>query len=565
MGSGKYLVAGVLASLMLLSVPLAALADSPQMADSNKLRGELAEVVAKARPDQLIPVSIVMCEQAAPAAIQQASRLATRAARREAVGQILKSVAERSQHEVLGVLRAGQASGTVGRKLRPLWIHNLVAASVTPETAKTLAARADVAYLNYDKPVSDVFPVEPSSGRTASGRAIECGVDLMNAPRVWSELGITGNGVVVGVIDTGCTYTHPDLINQVWTNPGETPGNGIDDDYNGFVDDVHGWNFEGDNNDLTDFNSHGTHVTGTVAGDGTNGQTTGMAPDCAFMILKFWNSFSGESTVWNAMQYGADNGADVLTASLGWPHMFSPDRPVWRGICENTIAMGVVVVYAAGNEGSSYPPYDNVRTPGDVPDVITIGACNCSDDLADFSSRGPSTWQDVPPYYDWPYPPGKVKPSVTAPGVDTLSTSNDGSGYGTKSGTSMATPHVAGAIALILEADPNLDHFGVKQILMDTAVDYGVPGFDNEWGMGRVDAYEAVVAAMQSYELGDLNCDGLIDGFDIDHFVQVLADWDAYIADHDGDPFPPCDPWLGDLNQDGRVDGFDIEPFVELL
>jgi subtilisin family serine protease len=221
-----------------------------------------------------------------------------------------------------------------------------------------------------------------------------------------------------------------------------------------------------------------------------------MAPDCEIMTLKFWNSFSGEQSVWDSIQYGVDNGADVLSASLGWPHNTSPDRPTWRSVCENAMAAGVVVVFAAGNEGSCCRPFDAVRTPGDVPDMITIGATDCNDSLASFSSIGPITWQDVPPYNDFPYPPGKIKPTVSAPGVNTKSTSSNCSGYVNLSGTSMATPHVAGTVALMLEANPGLDHFAIKDLLEATAIDLGETGKDNSFGSGRVDAFESVVAAM---------------------------------------------------------------------
>jgi hypothetical protein len=195
------------------------------------------------------------------------------------------------------------------------------------------------------------------------------------------------------------------------------------------------------------------------------------------------------------MEYAADNGAQVITVSSGWPHSQNPDRRTWREVCEATIAAGVVVIYAAGNEGGGNPP-DNVRTPGDVPAVITVGATDCNDVIAGFSSRGPVTWQNVDPWRDWPYPPGLIKPTISAPGVNTLSTSNNCSGYVSLSGTSMATPHVSGAVALMLEANPTLDHDQVKQILMDTAVDLGPEGMDNDFGAGRVDAYEAVQMAM---------------------------------------------------------------------
>jgi len=467
-----------------------------------KFRGELAEVIARAEQRELIPVSIVMRDQASPADVMAARSIEDKSQRRGFVISTLKDVAHRSQGGVLAVLRAEQAAGNVGRSIVPLWIHNVVGATVTPAVARLLAARDDVAYLNWDRPIGEeALPVEPFdpkdviSGATA---AIECGVNVMGAPLVWSDLGITGAGVVVGVIDTGCCITHPDLANQIWTNPGEIPGNNIDDDGNGFVDDIHGWSFDnnGSSPNINDSNGHGTHVSGTVAGDGTNGTTTGMAPNAEIMTLKFWNSFSGELSVWNGTEYGVENGADVLTASLGWPHSVGPDRPTWRAVVENAMAAGVVVIYAAGNEGACCG-VDSVRTPGDVPDMITVGATDCNHNIAGFSSRGPVTWQNVPPYNDWPHPPGKLKPTIAAPGVDTISTSNNCSGYISLSGTSMATPHVAGAVALILEANPNLDHWEVKQLLKDTAVDRGASGPDNEYGAGRVDAYAAVLSALE--------------------------------------------------------------------
>ncbi len=154
------------------------------------------------------------------------------------------------------------------------------------------------------------------------------------------------------------------------------------------------------------------------------------------------------------------------------------------------------MVIAAGNEGQGAEP-DNVRTPGDVPRVITVGATDCSDVAAGFSSRGPVTWQGIAPWNDWPWPPGLVKPDISAPGVDTLS-HNVCTGYSYKSGTSMATPHVAGAVALIVAANPGLAHDDIKALLEDTSVDLGEPGKDNTYGTGRVDAYAAVTNAANS-------------------------------------------------------------------
>jgi serine protease AprX len=534
---------GIALGIVLLAAPwwsVAGAADGHAYA-ADKLRGDLADVVAGTAEGELIPVTIIMRDQADRAEVWQAGDLHNKRVRRAAVRRILKSVAERSQEELLTLLRAGQQTGAVGPTIRPLWIHNVIGARLTADMVRQVAARDDVAYVNYDRPVADVFPVEPPSDLLPGPLPeIECGVDLMGAPRVWNELDITGRGVVVAVIDTGCCIVHPDLEHQIWVNPGEIPGNGVDDEGNGFIDDVNGWNFEDNNNDIDDLHyvGHGTHTSGTVAGDGTNGQTTGMAPGCQVMVCKFWNSFSGEQSVWDSMQYAVDNDADIISASLGWPHAQGPDRYTWRVTCENAMAAGLAVIYAAGNEHAYYEPPDEVRTPGDVPDMITVGATDCSDGLASFSSWGPVTWQDVWPWYDWGYPPGKVKPSVAAPGVQTLSTSNEGAcvTYRYLDGTSMATPHVAGAAALILEANPSLDHFQVKEILMNTAVDLGPDGIDNQYGAGRVDAYEAVLEALaQTPCPGDLDGDGDTDQQDLGVLLADYGCTSDCAGDLDGD------------------------------
>jgi subtilisin family serine protease len=470
-------------------------AEPTPMIFSQAVRGDLARALQQAEPDELIQAVIIMRDQAPREQIAALRAQADKEFRRNAVRDLLKGIADRSQADLHAELRAAQAEGRVGDHIRAMWIHNMIGVRATRDVILRVAARDDVDYIIHDPPVGEeVFPFRIEHGEGPAN--IECGVTTIGADRVWNELNFTGAGVVVGVIDTGICRTHPDLANQIWINTGEIPFNQIDDDLNGFVDDVWGWNFENNNENVTDFHGHGTHVSGTVAGNGTNGRTTGVAPEAQIMTLKFWNSFSGQQTVWDSMQYGVDNGADILTASLGWPYSQNPDRFTWRTVCENSIAAGVVVIYAAGNEGSCCRPYGAVRCPGDVPDVISVGATDCNDNIASFSSRGPITWQSIAPWNDWPYPPGKIKPTISAPGVNTVSTSQDCSGYRTMSGTSMATPHVAGTVALMLEANPALDHDRVKELLKETAIDLGEPGPDNTFGWGRIDAYEAVLASM---------------------------------------------------------------------
>lgn len=497
------LAGSVLTSSVLLASPLRETRPVPLEA---KLQGGLGAVLARAAEDELVPVAIVLAEQAPAELRERANAMRDKAERRAFVKEALKEIAARSQGELLALLAEEARQGRAAERVDALWLHNAIGARVRPELALELAARADVAWISHDEPRGE----EVLARAPSAGAALECGVDLMGADEVWSQLGITGSGVVVGVIDTGLCLSHPDIQAAIWKNPLEIAGNGLDDDGNGFVDDVYGWNFESNSPNVGDTNGHGSHVSGTVSGDGTAGMRSGMAPGARIMTLKFWNNFGGQMSVWQSMQYGLDNGADLLSASLGWHHSLNPDRATWRAVCDNTIAAGVVVVYAAHNFGCSSPPL-NVATPGDVPDVITVGATDCNDVKAGFSSCGPVTWQNVAPYNDHPYPPGLVKPTIAAPGVGTIS-HDLCSGYRAMDGTSMATPHVAGAIALVLQADPTLDQFGVTAILRSTAIDLGAPGVDNETGSGRVNALAAVQAALANGNFCDAkqnSCGGL--------------------------------------------------------
>lgn len=523
-----------------------------QVAD--KLVGDLAARLAAASAMERIPVVISLADQVSSEELKEITAQArTKEERRTLVVSTLQGVAQVSQEGVLAQLEVERQVGHVGDDIRPLWITNVILAEMNREAIYRIAARSDVESVSEESIIGEeVLPViwpekleiiEPDPGPLAT---IECGVDLIDADRVWTELGITGRGAVVAVIDTGCCWQHPDLINQVWRNPGEIPGNNIDDDRNGFIDDIVGWNFWQNNNDPWDWGGHGTHVTGTVCGDGTNGRKTGVAPDALFMTLKYYVSFAGEGTVWQSHEYAVANRADIITVSSGWPLGYTSNRARWRQVCEASIAAGVFVNYAAGNEnGPSNCNNSKIRTPGDVPDVNTCGATDCLDRIAGFSSRGPVTWQNVSPYNDWPCPTGKIKPTVAAPGVDTLSTYYDCRSYIRLSGTSMATPHVAGVAALMLEANPDLDHYGLMRILRDTARDLPPTGDDNDSGKGRVQAYEAVSRA-----LAERRCVGDLDGDrDVDH-----SDLSILLGDF-GCRTPPC---RGDVNGDNRTDQADL-------
>jgi hypothetical protein len=370
---------------------------------------------------------------------------------------------------------------------------------------------------------------------------LQQGLVLIRADAAWAQ-GATGFGIVVANIDTGTDYTHPDLVTHMWINSLEDLDgdrrftsadlDGVDDDGNGYVDDVLGYDFGYDDPDPMDSYGHGTQTAGQVAGNGSNGLKTGVAPAAKIMALKPWGSSgSTETTIWEAMQYAVDNGADITTSSLSWKWAFDPkpNYPVWRQMTDMELAAGVVHTNSIGNQGGSgsYPIPYNVATPGNCPSawlhpdqtlvgglssVIGCGNVDAFDDLIEGSSgRGPSAWEDIrvhhpeypyempSEYRDYPYETfpgamGLLKPDVSAPGASTESTTIGG-GYGEFGGTSAATPHTAGTAALVLSVNPSLTPADVSRILQLTSIEKGSPGKDIEYGAGRIDAYRAVRAA----------------------------------------------------------------------
>jgi subtilisin family serine protease len=445
----------------------------------------LIEHMARVGPSEFVPVTLVMDGALAPEAYESMTAGLNKDAARELVRDIAKRRAAESQKEILAELNAAASRG-LARDIKPLWAANVVAAKVQASLVSRLAGFPGVERINLDAE----YPVTCG---------LAWGVEKIGADRTWNELSVNGAGVVVAVTDTGVDYEHTDLAQRDWVNEDEIPNNNIDDDNNGFIDDYHGWNTYANTNETRGGSGgHGSHCAGTVCGDGTAGTQTGVAPGALVMPVQVLsNSGSGsESTVWAGMQYAFDNGADVNSMSLGWQQTWNPDRAKWRQLCETLIAGGMVYSIAAGNERTygNLPAPINIRTPGDVPAVITVGATTQSDVYASFSSYGPVTWSTVPPWNDYPYPPGLTKPDVCAPGYQITSVRGITGGYSVMSGTSMATPHVAGFAALILQVDPNLTNAEVRKWMEDYALDLGAAGKDNDYGSGRIQCYETIAA-----------------------------------------------------------------------
>jgi subtilisin family serine protease len=278
---------------------------------------------------------------------------------------------------------------------------------------------------------------EPDFGVRAldhTGEEHDWGFDAMNAESAHVTNGTTGAGVTVAIVDSGVDYLHEDLDDNIWTNAGEIPDNGIDDEGNGFVDDVRGYDFQGNfftsldpDNDPMDALGHGTHVAGIVAAEDNGIGVIGVAPDATIMPVRVLDDVGAgwDSQIAKGIRYAVDNGADVINMSLGG-YFFSS---LMRDAVEYAHDNDVTVVAAAGNEFL----YSIASFPAGYPSVISVAA-------AERESLGETkTW-----WSNW----GNA--DFLAPGEQVLSTIPDGN-YARFSGTSMASPQVAGAVALLKE------------------------------------------------------------------------------------------------------------------
>jgi subtilisin family serine protease len=269
----------------------------------------------------------------------------------------------------------------------------------------------------------------------------------IDAPEAWSKT--TGRrGVVVAILDSGIDYNHEDLRANMWVNPGETAGNGLDDDGNGYVDDVYGINAITGGGDPMDDDGHGTHVAGIVGAVGNNGiGLAGVCWNCSLMALKFLDA-EGDGFLSNELEgieYAINHGADILNGSFG---TYDPSR-----VEENAIraaqGAGLLFVFSSGNDGINDDQSPHYPSAYEQDNIIAVAATDRWDELAPWSNYGHNSVD------------------VAAPGASILSTI-PGNGYSTQNGTSMASPHVAGTAALIKAYDSSLTWQQVKSRLLSS-------------------------------------------------------------------------------------------------
>ena len=300
----------------------------------------------------------------------------------------------------------------------------------------------------------------------------------IDAPEAWGSTAGSPDAVVA-VIDTGVDIGHADLKNNVWTNPDEVSGNSVDDDANGYVDDVHGWDFLNEDNTVFDADegSHGTHVAGTIAAEGNNGiGTTGVSWRAKVMPLKFIGPTTGyTSDAAQALNYAVAEGVKISNNSYGCAGCFS--QTLFDAV-RKADAAGHLYVAAAGNDGANNDLTASYPSGYDSANVLSVAATDGTDALANFSNYGFSSVD------------------LAAPGVSILSTL-PGNAYGHKSGTSMATPHVAGVAALLKSESPDLDDAELKaRILQFAEKEASLKG--KVATEGRVNAHQAVTSTQSA-------------------------------------------------------------------
>jgi len=405
--------------------------------------------------DRMVDAIVVLTSQADLTSVRGMARKS----RPGAAVRILRARADLSQRGLRALLERRQAQGKV-TNIEPLWIVNAIAVTATPAVIKEIAARHDVREIRPNSVVA-----APQTAAMATSSVPETNVSLVNAPALW-DLGYRGQGMVVANMDTGVDGSHPDLASRwrggtnSWYDPnGEHPTT------------------------PTDVSGHGTWTMGVMVGGDSGGSSVGVAPDATWIAVKIFNDrgTATSSGIHQGFQWLLDPDGNPATADApdvvnnSWTMSTSGCLLDFQPDLANLRAAGILPVFSAGNYG---PLSGSSRSPANNPEAFAVGATDDADGLYPYSSRGPSPCGQ--PAY----------PQLMAPGVGIHTTDLYGL-YADSTGTSVAAPHVAGALALLLQAFPGMSADRQAAALESGAVDLGAAGADNIYGYGRLDALAA--------------------------------------------------------------------------
>lgn len=477
----------------MMPVTRPAIANPPR---STRSIGKIPEVGAPPQRRNLGPVGEMLIARVKDAADLTAVEAMPRGPeRRVAAYEALLKTANESQVPVISKLQQLKTDGLVA-SYESMFLPNALVVKAMPGKSgavnEALRGVAQIDSVSENKAWSIKSPQLPGNngkvphqlnttpkirGNAGSDAVTgaEWGIELIGAPKAWSK-GFTGEGVTVGIVDTGLDFSHPAIIDHY---RGKTSA-GVDHNYN--------W-FDPFTKSKVPFDDgeHGTHVAGSTAG-GAPGKQIGVAPGAKLIAAKAIMGSGYNTTVGtlqslqfmlaptdlNGQNPDPRRGADVVNNS--WGNADQNDRTfidTWKGL----VSAGITPVAAAGNDG---PRPGTVSPPGSYATGITVAATDRGDRVAGFSSRGPSKLF-----------PDAVVPLVAAPG-DGVHSSTPGGRYKTFSGTSMASPHVAGAVALMLQAKPDATDAQIAAALTKTAKDVSSPGIDLDSGYGRIDVDKAI-------------------------------------------------------------------------
>lgn len=443
---------------------------------TGELSTGLSERLQQVNHKGYLSVIVRMADQADLRALTLDISGRNKALRSRCVIRALKTTAISRQKGLIKFLEKEKDLGNVVY-YTSFWIFNGLSVKATPEVIKKIASRDDVDIVMEDLPIPPpvLFPSTPLQ----SDSIYTWNIEKIKAQKVWDDMGYDGSGVVVGILDTGVDVNHPDLAskyrggNNSWFDPHEeyvTP-----------------------HDSAGEYTGHGTHIAGIILGGNASGQHIGVAPGAKWIAARIWND-AGEdaqsSDMHKVFQWfmdpdgepSTDDAPDVVNNSWGFKLLdifpwclpdFQDDIRAWR-------QAGIVPVFSAGNSG---PRFFSGESPGNYPETIAVGATYPLDSIALFSSRGPSNCNL------------SIFPDISAPGVAIYSSYPDGD-YRYYSGTSQASPHVVGTIALMLDANPDLSIEEIESTLKETATPLGFfhPNFSYGWGL--IDALKAVSAVI---------------------------------------------------------------------
>jgi serine protease AprX len=451
----------------------------PAGAAAGDISPDLQAVLVQSGANDAVPVIIHLNQKFDRRSFNTRNRFFHKAVKRSRLIRQLRDHAALAQKNLIGLFNRQNS-----QRLKPLWIINGIAARLRARTIPVIARHPAVERIQLDRivPLAVEQPLDLSPP--------EWNINAIQADALWS-LGFRGQGVVVGVMDSGVDLNHPDLAasyrggTNSWFDP------------------------NGEYASPTDNDGHGTAVSSVVAGDDADGSFIGVAPDALWVAVKIFNSqgHAPLSAVHAGFQWMLDPDGDPATddapdiVNNSWGFEYAP------GTCDlefsEDIALlktaGIAVVFSAGNSG----PYDQSSiAPANDPLAAAAGAVDSTLSIADFSARGPSACD------------GGVYPNLVAPGVSIKTADLTFGGifpdsYLYRSGTSFAAPHIAGAMALLLSAYPDLTPIELEQALVQSAVDLGPVGPDTIFGHGMVD----VLAAYHYLDAGGACTDSDGDGF----------------------------------------------------